>query len=89
MLTTTVTDPFDNKYRFGKALFDDPNILYHGTWSAYTHRIDEGDSRTRICHFQFATCEQSLMRESLWASVHTVGTCSSAMKEGAVKVGFS
>jgi hypothetical protein len=41
MLIKTIADPHNKKYPFPKSFFHDPDILYHGTWSAYANRIDE------------------------------------------------
>lgn len=40
MDTRTVTDLTDRSFPFSPTLFDDPHIVYHGTWSAYSQRIE-------------------------------------------------
>lgn len=40
MQTTRIADQLDNKYPFSRALFEDATILYHGTWSLYSERIE-------------------------------------------------
>ena len=36
----TITDPEDPRFPFGKELWEDPHIVYHGTWSEYSSRIE-------------------------------------------------
>jgi hypothetical protein len=40
METVTITDPQDRSYPFKEELFDNPQILYHGSWSTYANRIE-------------------------------------------------
>jgi hypothetical protein len=40
MDTITITDPTDQCFPFSRVLFEDPRVLYHGTWSMYSSRID-------------------------------------------------
>lgn len=40
MHTTTITEPTDRSYPFNRELFDDPRVLYHGTWSSYSEKIE-------------------------------------------------
>jgi hypothetical protein len=40
METVTITDPEDRSYPFNKGFFDDPQILYHGSWSPYSKAIE-------------------------------------------------
>jgi hypothetical protein len=35
-----IDDPEDRRYPFKRALFEDPYVLYHGTWSTWAARID-------------------------------------------------
>src|SRR5579862_7231825 len=40
METVTVTDAEDRSYPFNKSFFDNPEILYHGSWSTYAKTIE-------------------------------------------------
>ncbi len=40
MISFTISDRYDNLYPFAKELWDDPKIVYHGSWSTYSQRID-------------------------------------------------
>jgi hypothetical protein len=40
MVVVRVADRTDDKYPLTRAIFDDPCVLYHGTWSTYSNRID-------------------------------------------------
>jgi hypothetical protein len=40
MDTTAITDANDRSFPFSRALFENPYIVYHGTWSAYAQRIE-------------------------------------------------
>lgn len=38
----TIDDPNDRTFPFGKNTFEDPHILFHGTWSTWSSRIEAG-----------------------------------------------
>jgi hypothetical protein len=38
--TTAITNADDRTFPFSRALFENPYIVYHGTWSAYAKRIE-------------------------------------------------
>lgn len=40
MISVTISDKNDNLYPFSKQLWDDPQVVYHGSWSAYSLRIE-------------------------------------------------
>jgi hypothetical protein len=40
MESITITDPDDRTFPLSKALFEDRQILYHGSWSTYCSRIE-------------------------------------------------
>ena len=40
MYTKTITEPIDNSFPFSRELFENPGVVYHGTWSAYAPRIE-------------------------------------------------
>ena len=40
METVTITDTEDRSYPFNKSFFDNPEILYHGSWSTYAKTIE-------------------------------------------------
>jgi len=40
MDTITIASPTDQSFPFSRQLFEDPHIVYHGTWSAYADRIE-------------------------------------------------
>jgi hypothetical protein len=40
MYKTTITEPTDRSYPFSRELFETPKIVYHGTWSTYSERIE-------------------------------------------------
>ena len=40
MDTITITNPTDQSFPFSRQLFEDPHVVYHGTWSVYTNRIE-------------------------------------------------
>ena len=40
METVTITNPDDRSYPFNKEFFDNPEILYHGSWSTYAKAIE-------------------------------------------------
>jgi hypothetical protein len=40
MDTTAITNANDRSFPFSRALFENPYIVYHGTWSAYAQRIE-------------------------------------------------
>jgi hypothetical protein len=35
-----IEDPDDRRYPFTRIQFEDPHVLYHGTWSTWTARTD-------------------------------------------------
>ena len=35
-----ITDPQDNSYPFPREVFEDRTVVYHGSWSTYSHRIE-------------------------------------------------
>jgi hypothetical protein len=37
-----IEDPASQAFPFGRELFQDPQILYHGTWSTYCPGIESG-----------------------------------------------
>jgi hypothetical protein len=36
----TIIDPEDRSFPFRRALFEDRQILYHGSWSTYCSKIE-------------------------------------------------
>jgi hypothetical protein len=40
MEITTIIDPEDRRFPFSRDLFEDLNIVYHGTWSIYARTIE-------------------------------------------------
>jgi hypothetical protein len=40
MKSIIITDPEDRSFPFSRELFEDPHVLYHGSWSAWVPRID-------------------------------------------------
>jgi hypothetical protein len=42
MDTVTITNPKDQRFPFGKELWNGPQVVYHGTWSTYSPRIESG-----------------------------------------------
>jgi hypothetical protein len=40
MYTTTITENTDYSFPFSRELFEEPKIVYHGTWSIYSERIE-------------------------------------------------
>jgi hypothetical protein len=40
MLTATINDPNDQCFPFGRELWNNPQVVYHGTWSVYSKRIE-------------------------------------------------
>jgi len=40
MDTITISDSTDRSFPFSRAMFEDPHVVYHGTWSAYSGRIE-------------------------------------------------
>jgi hypothetical protein len=40
MYATTITEPTDRSYPFSRALFENPSVVYHGTWSIYAARVE-------------------------------------------------
>jgi hypothetical protein len=49
MISVTIADPKGDLYPFSKLLWNDAQVVYHGTWSAYSERIEsEGFVRTDL-----------------------------------------
>jgi hypothetical protein len=46
MISVAIDDPKSNLYPFSKQLWDDPQVVYHGTWSAYSARIEADGLRS-------------------------------------------
>lgn len=46
MTVITIQDPKDRRYPFTRATFENPHVLYHGTWSSWAPHI-ERDGLTR------------------------------------------
>jgi hypothetical protein len=40
METTTITNLTDQSFPFSRAIFEDPHVVYHGTWSTYSQIIE-------------------------------------------------
>jgi hypothetical protein len=40
MDTVTISDPEDRRFPFTRLIFEDPHVLYHGTWSTYSSKIE-------------------------------------------------
>jgi len=40
MISITISESDNNLYPFSKQLWDDPQVVYHGTWSTYGSRIE-------------------------------------------------
>src|SRR5258708_6383317 len=40
MDTVTIADPEDQRFPFGREMWDDARVVYHGTWSTYSPRIE-------------------------------------------------
>lgn len=40
MQSISITDPADRSYPFGRAMFEDRRVLYHGTWSTWSTVVE-------------------------------------------------
>jgi len=62
MISVTITDRDDDVYPFPKQLWDDPQVVYHGTWSVYSPRIEAegfGHAELPFDHQDIATVMQA------------------------------
>src|SRR5580692_240770 len=40
MDSVTISDPEDRQFPFSRVTFEDPHVLYHGTWSTFSSEIE-------------------------------------------------
>lgn len=71
MYTKTITEPTDRSFPFNRELFEDPRVLYHGTWSPYSERIESAGFGGFALPFDHEDLETV---ENAWRQVGILGS---------------
>lgn len=67
----TISDPRDQSFPFSRQSFEDPQVVYHGTWSAYSTKIESdgfGGFELPFRHEDFATIARAWERVGIYGS---------------------